>query len=160
MKLMKVYINKKDLKSQYQNLQTEIESNEIFLTRIHFALLLVILIHESVHVLLRVLEPEALDVFNNTKYLSKGIVEESGHYIEKLLFGDYEVRKIGKKSAKFLLNLSNWNMDPKKFKSEYEKYNKKDISQGGDTLISYRSSNLKGFLTVSLKNSHLLQKDL
>jgi hypothetical protein len=99
----------------------------------NIAALLITLLHECGHLVLRLLNPSLTDIFNSTLKLSGKRIKEAGILLEEKLLGT-KIDYINVNVAEYLLKIESWKDNIKKFKktikTNREKDGKLDISTG------------------------------
>ena len=111
------------LRNNYPN------ANDDIIKLIYLGTILIVFIHEIIgHLNLRIqnyLDKTKKIEFptpNHPSYYAKGRGKESGEFLEELLFGNYDCRMTIFQII-FILNVENYNVDYKTFKSNFEKCN-------------------------------------
>jgi hypothetical protein len=82
--------------------------------KINFVALLIVLLQESGHLVLRLINPSLTDLFNNTFNIAGEKIEDAGRLVEEMLFGQV-LNHINVNVVKYLLNINSWKDETKEF---------------------------------------------
>jgi hypothetical protein len=115
-----------DSESAYRNLLEEIDAaDDVDSPTSNFAALMIVIIHETAHVLLRMVQEGKLDIFQTTSSISEERVIHSGYFIEDKLF-DQVLDNMGYKAIKIILKVKNWNLKPITSQTNFKKCQERD----------------------------------